>query len=176
LKYLLEAFPIVRKKIPTARLIVVGKGWFGRIKDLTARGIYFEGHISPYDIPKYYASCDLFCSPATGRESFGIILLEAMSSGKPVVASNIPGYKEVIKDGEDGLLVEPENPSLLAQAIIKVLTNKELSQKLSASGRKKALKYSWSIVTKRIEEFYLKRLRNKDLTSSKYIIQKNDER
>ncbi|MCK4306632.1 glycosyltransferase family 4 protein [candidate division WOR-3 bacterium] len=155
LKYLIQAFQGMSKKIPTARLIVVGKGAEKlKTQNSKLKTIYFEGFVPAKDVPKYYASCDVFCSPATDRESFGIVLLEAMASGKVVLASNIAGYKEVVNDGEDGLLVEPKNPEALAQKLIEVLTNKELMTRLGKNGRKTALKYSWEKVTKEIESFY----------------------
>jgi len=155
LKYLLQAFQVVRKKIPTARLIVIGKNVSSLMSQASnLKGVYFEGRVAPDDVPRYYATCDVYCSPATEGESFGIVLLEAMSSGKAVLASNIPGYRDVVNDGEDGLLVEPKNPTALAQKLIAVLTNKELMTRLGENGRKTALKYSWEKVTKRIESFY----------------------
>ncbi len=155
LKYLLQAFQEVRKKIPTARLIVIGKN-VSSTKSQTSslKGVYYEGRVAPEDVPRYYATCDVYCSPATGGESFGIVLLEAMASGKVVLASDIHGYREVVNDGEDGLLVEPKNPEVLAQKLIEVLTNKELMTRLGKNGRKTALKYSWEKVTKEIESFY----------------------
>jgi phosphatidylinositol alpha-mannosyltransferase len=156
LKYLIQAFRKIKKKIPKVRLIVVGKGWFTRVNITEARkeDIFFEGFVSVEKLPQYYATADVFCSPATGRESFGIVLLEAMSSKKPVIASNIPGYRRVIKNGENGILVPPKNPKKLEEAITKILTDRELKEKLSSNARKEALKYSWSNITEKIENFY----------------------
>ncbi|MCK4353282.1 glycosyltransferase family 4 protein [candidate division WOR-3 bacterium] len=152
LKYLLQAFPVIHEQFPDSRLIVVGKG---RLKGYSFKnGICFERTIPPETIPKYYASCDVFCSPATGGESFGIVLLEAMASGKPVIASDILGYNDVITNERDGLLVEPKNPKAIADAVIRIFTNSDLRNRLSKQGRETALKYSWDKVTKRIENFY----------------------
>ncbi|KPJ50940.1 hypothetical protein AMJ40_01300 [candidate division TA06 bacterium DG_26] len=159
LKHLLLAFGLLSKRLPDARLVVVGTGvmegyYRSLVKNKVKSNIHFEGFVSSEDIPRYYASCDVFCSPPIGRESFGIVLLEAMASGKPIVASNIDGYRGVITDGEDGLLVEPENPKALADGLTRVLTDRELSSRLAAQGRKKAVAYSWETITKRIESFY----------------------
>lgn len=166
LKYLLQAFTIICKEIPDVRLIVVGKGPLenyhkGFIKSKIRDKISFEGFVPADAVPRYYASCDVYCSPAIGRESFGIVLLEAMSSQKPIVASNIGGYREVVKDGYDGIFVEPEDPKALAFAIVKLLKDSNLREKLAKNGRQKALTYSWEKVTKDIVNFYQKILDKK---------------
>jgi phosphatidylinositol alpha-mannosyltransferase len=167
LNYLLEAFPEVQKQLPEARLIIVGKGWRDRTGNPAtgsttgAKNVFFEGFVTRELLPRYYASCDVYCSPATGRESFGIVLLEGMASGKPVIASDIPGYRDVVTHGSDGLLVKPEDPKALAQTLIKVLTNKELSTQLSKHGPETATRYSWDRVTRDIEEFYHEMLSTK---------------
>lgn len=170
LRHLLIAFETVMKRVPDTRLIIVGKGvmegyYRSLVQGKIKKNVYFEGFVSTEDVPRYYASCDVYCSPAIGGESFGIVLLEAMASGKPIVASNIDGYSRVITHGEDGLLVEPENPRVLAEALLKVLGNRELSRKLSVQGRRKAMAYSWGRITKQIEAFYYEMMEKKTWTS-----------
>ncbi|MBI4722978.1 MAG: glycosyltransferase family 4 protein [Candidatus Stahlbacteria bacterium] len=163
LKYLIQAFHKVNARFPTAKLIVVGKGVIDSKFQLP--NVYFEGLVPPEDVPRYYAGCDIYCSPATGRESFGIVLLEAMSSGKPVIASNIDGYKRVITNGKDGILVPAQDSDALARALIKVLLDKELQIRLSTEGRNTALKYSWQKVVKEIETFYYETIAKKNSKS-----------
>ncbi len=79
-----------------------------------------------------------FCAPATGWESFGIVLLEAMAVGKPVVASSIEGYASLITHGVDGLLVPPKDDKGLAQALISLLSDEPRRQQMGARGRLKA--------------------------------------
>jgi phosphatidyl-myo-inositol alpha-mannosyltransferase len=162
LDYLISAFQLVRKEIKSARLIVVGKGWLNDtvIKN-NMEGINFVGFVEPALLPSYYASCNIFCSPATDRESFGIVLLEGMAAGACVIASNIDGYSQVVKDGEDGLLFEPKNPVAIADTIIKLYKEPELYNRLVANGQQTALKYSWDKVTKEIEKFYYYEKENK---------------
>jgi phosphatidylinositol alpha-mannosyltransferase len=166
LKYLLPAFELVAEKLPDARLLIVGTGVMGGyyrslVQSRIKKNTYFEGFVRTEDVPRYYASCDVFCSPAVGGESFGIVLLEAMASGKAIVASSIDGYKKVIQNREDGLLVEPENPRALAEALLEVLTNRELRHKLSTQGREKVMAYSWERITKQLEAFYYETMEKK---------------
>jgi phosphatidylinositol alpha-mannosyltransferase len=89
-----------------------------------------------------------------GQESFGIALVEAMAAGVPVVASDIPGYDEVVRDGLDGLLVPPRDPDALAAAVRRVLDEPSLASDLARAGRERALEYSWDAVAPRIEGIY----------------------
>lgn len=159
LKYLLQAFPMITDQFPAAKLIVVGRGFLERyyrryVEEHIKENVIFVGHVSPEDLPRYYASCDIYCSPATGAESFGIVLLEAMATAKPIVASDIPGYKTILEDEKDGLFFKACDPESLAEKIIYLLKNKERMKKMGEAGRKKALQYDWQIVTKQVLNFY----------------------
>ena len=102
----------------------------------------FTGYVSPEDLLRYYHTCDVFCAPSTGQESFGIVLLEAMAAGKPIVASGIPGYQEVVRHGQEGLLVEPRDEVALALDLVHVLAD-ELRERLAAHGQRRAAQFSW---------------------------------
>ena len=93
-------------------------------------------------------------SPATGQESFGIVLVEAMAAGVPVVASDIAGYREVVRHGVDGLLVPPNDADALAAAIRRVLSEPQLAATLAAAGRTRAETFSWQSVAPRLEAVY----------------------
>jgi phosphatidylinositol alpha-mannosyltransferase len=93
-------------------------------------------------------------SPAVGQESFGIVLVEAMAAGLPVVCSDIPGYREVVRDGVEGFLVPPNDPAALADAIVRVLTDAPLASSLAGAGRARAAEYSWDSVLPRLESVY----------------------
>lgn len=157
-KYLLRAMPMIRQQFPDARLTVVGAGRPEKFDDLISKygiwGVDFVGTISAEQLPRYYASCDIFCAPSIERESFGIVLLEAMASGKPVVASNIPGYASVMRDGREGLLVPPRDPAGLALAIVRMLSNTDLMQQFAERGMKTATQYAWPNVAKQVLETY----------------------
>ncbi|MDI6704462.1 MAG: glycosyltransferase family 4 protein [bacterium] len=151
LDYLLSAFKMVKKEVKDIRLIVVGGGYKKykkRIGDIVFTGVQYER------LPQYYSTCDIFCSPAIGQESFGIILLEAMALGKPVVATNIPGYNEVVTHNKEGLLVPPKDKEALRDALIKLLRDKDLRIKMGKNGREKAAEYSWERIGERVLDYY----------------------
>lgn len=160
LGYLLSACAKVEKDFPDFRLIVVGPGTRLRpgyeelANDLGLKDVVFTDFIPSTELAKYYRSADIFCAPATGGESFGIVLLEAMACGKPVVASNIEGYASVLTDGEDGLLVPPQEDEPLAHALLSLLNNKTLRHQMGAKGKNKAQKYSWENVAQQIMDYY----------------------
>lgn len=157
-RHLVRALPAIRTQFPDARLLVVGPGNRERYERLLEqhdiRDVVFVGSVDDKTKARYYATCDVFCAPSTGRESFGIILLEALASGKPVVASDIPGYAGVIHHGDTGMLVEPKNPQSLALAIVRVLADTELREKLRINGLKHVKQYSWTNVARKVLDVY----------------------
>ncbi|MCX7785858.1 MAG: glycosyltransferase family 4 protein [candidate division WOR-3 bacterium] len=175
LKYLLQALPIVKKEIPEILLIVVGAGVLGyAYQEYIAKevkgNIYFAGLIRDEEKPRYYASCDVFCAPSIGYESFGIVLLEAMACGKPIVASDIPGYRTIIEDGKEGFLVQPKCPEEIADRLLKILKNPELAKKMGEQGYKKSLNYSWERVARQVEDYYLELFQQYPYYKRRYAI------
>ncbi len=157
-KYLLRALPLVRQQFPQARLMVVGTGRPERYAGLMERhgvvGVDFVGFVQPAELPRYYASCDVFCAPSIKGESFGLVLLEAMASAKPVVATAIPGYASVLTNGREGLLVEPRDPQALALALVRLLADRGLRSHLGEAGRVTAARYAWPEVAAQVLEVY----------------------
>jgi phosphatidyl-myo-inositol alpha-mannosyltransferase len=155
---MLRAFERVASEVVGAHLLVAGDGRDRALlrslpADLRSR-ILRLGTVAHGDLPRYHAAADVFVSPATGQESFGIVLVEAMAAGVPVVASDIAGYREVIRDGVDGLLVPPGDPNALAAAIRRVLSEPKLAASLSAAGPARAETFSWEVVAPRLEAVY----------------------
>lgn len=159
---LIKAMPKVIKEITDVKLVVVGTGPMKEeLKELSKTlGIYgyeyvrFDGFVG--DVFKkalYYKAADVFVFP-TLKDIFGIVILESIACGTPIVASNIGGIPDVIKDGETGLLIPPKNPEALANAIIKILQDKTLSSRLSKNGKEEAKKYSWEKIAKDTEKLY----------------------
>jgi len=157
LKYLLGAFKILKERFGNIRLLVVGPGskklrlWKSDNND----DIIFTGYASYDDLPRYYKTADVFCAPATGSESFGIVLLEGMAAGAPVVASNIKGYAGVVDHGKDGFLVQPMNEQALANGLAHVLENEPLRETMRANGKIKAERFRWTNVSAKVMDFYL---------------------
>jgi len=160
LSLLLRAFARLRSGVEGLQLIVVGAEAAeveAELADLdapTRSEICFVGYAAPEDMAGYYASCDVFCSPATGQESQGIVLLEAMAAGRAPVAFSIPGYRDVVTHGVDGWLVDEMNADALAQGLGRILRDRVGLARIGEAGRKTALGYSWPRVAERIEALY----------------------
>jgi phosphatidylinositol alpha-mannosyltransferase len=160
--YLLKAYERVKRDIPDSRLIIVGPGtklrdkYEKRVKKHSLKDVVFVGYTNYEELPRYYKTADVFCAPATGWESFGIVLLEAMAVGKPIVASNIDGYASILTHGAEGLLVPPKDEKSLAQALTSLLNDEKLRQEMGAKGILKAKDYAWENVARRVEALYNK--------------------
>ena len=157
--HLLRAYHRLRKRHVDARLLIIGSGprqrEYRRFIGLRQiRDVEFLGRVSDDAKARYFASADIFCAPATGQESFGIVLLEAMAAGVPIVASDIHGYKNVVQRGVQGLLVEPRNHRALAAALYRLSSDADLRHRMGEEGRAKAPEYSWDRVTEQIVDFY----------------------
>ena len=158
---LIKAFVRVKRKIGNANLFVVGGGsllekYLNMVKECgIEKSVRFLGVASNEMMPEYFRSATVYTSPAEGRESFGIVLIEAMASGTAAIASDIAGYDKVIHNGENGLLVDTDDPNEYARAIVEVMENKRLRRKLVDGGlRDVRTKYSWDIVARRYERLY----------------------
>jgi phosphatidylinositol alpha-mannosyltransferase len=158
--YLLKAYRRIKPEVPDSRLIVVGPGtrlkrrYKRQVRNSRLEDVVFVGYASYEDLPRYYKTADIYCSPATGSESFGIVLLEAMAVGKPVVASNIEGYASVVTDGVDGILVPPRDDRALAQALLSLIKDKARRQQMGEKGKTTALEYSWEQIARRVLDYY----------------------
>ena len=175
LGHLLRAFGVVNARDPNTRLIVVGpdsrrmRRYQASTEHEGRRGVVFVDNVSDEELPRYYRSADVFCSPAEGHESQGYVLLEALASGVPIAASNIDGYASVITDDVDGLLVRPRDPMALADALTALLRNRPRRMELAAAGRKRAEVYSWPRITRRVLSYY-ERLRDDRATHTRAVL------
>ena len=160
LNYLLKAYQQVKGEISNSRLIIVGPGTRMRkkyekqaVRD-GLKDVVFAGYVTYDELPRYYKTADIFCAPATGQESFGIVLLEAMAVGKPIVASNIEGYASVMTHGSEGLLVPPKDDKALARSLISLMTDESLRQQMGERAKLKAMEYSWEHIAQRVLNYY----------------------
>ena len=150
---LLEAFT---RMAVDAQLWVVGDGpdsqilrsrytdgritWFGRVNDATRN--------------RLYRAAAVYCAPSLGGESFGVVLLEAMAAGTPVVASDIDGYRNVATEGDHAILVRPGDPDALAEALTRVLEDPAIREKLVEGSRRRAEEFSMTRLAERYEQLY----------------------
>jgi phosphatidyl-myo-inositol alpha-mannosyltransferase len=156
---LLKAYRILRKTGCNCRLLVVGGGPQAKEarRYLATRkmgGVEFLGRVSDDERDALFKTADVYVSPATGRESFGIVLLEAMAAGTAIVASDIHGYKGVLQRGRQGLLVPPGKPKEIAGALARLLGDDELREAMGRAGRERAEEFSWPRVTAKVEDYY----------------------
>lgn len=156
---LLKAYRLLRKAGCPCRLLVVGGGpqeREARRYVMTRRmgGVELLGRVSDEERDALFKTADVYVSPATGRESFGIVLLEAMAAGTAIVCSDIHGYKGVVRRDRDALLVPPREPKALAAAIGRLIADDELRARMAASGVNRAQEFSWERVTAKVEDYY----------------------
>jgi phosphatidyl-myo-inositol alpha-mannosyltransferase len=156
---LLRAYRTLTTRVPETRLIVVGDGPLrGRVESYVARhrlpNVILAGYVPESVKPRYYNSADIFCAPATGAESFGIVLLEALASGLPVVATEVAGYMSVLEPGKDSVTVPPKNWRELAASLVILCRDAELRRRLADYGVRKARRYAWDHVAAEVVEVY----------------------
>jgi phosphatidyl-myo-inositol alpha-mannosyltransferase len=155
---LIYAMHRVQKRAPEAALLIIGDGpERERLTGLArATGISatFAGALPDDDLLACLRAADIVCSPALGGESFGIVLLEAMASGKPIVASRIEGYAELIGGADCARLVPPGNDGALAAELVMLIANEELRRRLGACGAEDVRQYDWETIARRLVEIY----------------------
>jgi phosphatidylinositol alpha-mannosyltransferase len=159
LGYLLRAYEFMKPRVPNSRLIVVGDGPLrSSVESYISRhrlpDVVMAGYVPDSVLPRYYCSADIFCAPATGAESFGIVLLEAMATGLPVVATEIDGYMSVLEPPQDSLTVQPKAWAELGGALVILARDAELRRRIGTYGLEKARRYAWGEVASQVLEVY----------------------
>ncbi len=157
IEYLLQAIRQV-----DARLLIVGSGNYARgLKGMASSlgledKVIFAGRIPESEKPSYFAACDLLVLPSISRlEAFGIAALEAMATAKPVVVSDVPGIREVVEDGVEGLLADPMNPADIARKMATLLQNPKMRESMGDQGRRKVEEtFAVAKVVDNLERFY----------------------
>jgi phosphatidyl-myo-inositol alpha-mannosyltransferase len=153
-----DAFARLARSHADARLVVAGAGAeasaLGRLPPEPRERVTMLGGVDHRALPAIERACDVFVAPSLGGESFGVVLLEPMAAALPVVASRIPGYDEVLRDGETGLLVPPGDAAALADAAGRLLDDPALADRLAATARERVERYDWEVVAGQLEEIY----------------------
>ena len=158
LAVLLAAMPQVLAEVPGARLLIAGPGEPDKVaKDLppeVERACEFLGSVSDEDKASLLRSVDVYEAPNTGGESFGIILIETMAAGAPVVASNLPAFTRVLDGGSCGAVFANEDPADLANQLVELLRDPARRDELSALGSERAQQFDWSVVAEQVMTVY----------------------
>lgn len=158
LDHLIRAMRRVQDHASATRLMIAGEGPDRAPLESLARtlgaDVTFAGRVDDAELPAYVQASDVVCSPATGGESFGLVLLEAMACGTAVVASRIDGYVALAGETDCARLVPPRNAEALADALIDLLTNEEGRRALGARGAVRARMFDWRAIAQRLESIY----------------------
>jgi phosphatidylinositol alpha-1,6-mannosyltransferase len=161
---LIRALPLVRSRVPDAELAVVGDGqlrpWLEHLA--AAHGlqehVHFAGDVSDEERDAWFGRSAVFAMPSRlpaggqGGEGFGIVYLEASARGLPVVAGNVAGAVDAVRDGVNGLLVDPDDHVAVADALARVLADRALHRRLSEAGPAWAREFAWDGVAARVRE------------------------
>ncbi len=157
--YLIEAFALIPDH--KALLMIVGDGdlrqQFEQLAALSgvADRVIFTGVVPNEELPPYYTAADIFVLPSFPPESFGIVLIEAMACGLPVIAHNIPGVRSVVDDKGNGLLMQPGNKAALVKSIEYLLADPEIRKDIGINARVKVeAKYTWSNAASKLLDIY----------------------
>jgi phosphatidyl-myo-inositol alpha-mannosyltransferase len=154
---LLDALPRVVERFGDVQLLIVGHGDEDELRAQAgelAERMRFLGLVDDAGKAAAMRSADVYCAPNTGGESFGIVLVEAMAAGTPVVASDLDAFRRVLRDGEVGSLAPVGEAAALADALIEVLDNDVVRQQYVAAGSEAVRRYDWSVVASQIMRVY----------------------
>jgi phosphatidylinositol alpha-mannosyltransferase len=155
LPVLLRAFEALQAVGVRARLTVVGP-----TRDevspylLDTNGVDVVGRVDDEEKWRLLHEADLLCAPSLGGESFGMVLTEAFAAGTPVVASDIAGYRDVARDGVDGVLVPPGDPAALGEALHDLAVDHARRREMGERARERAQRFAWEHVTEEVVDAY----------------------
>lgn len=171
----IRAIAEARKAIPNLRYVVIGapdtSEYMSHLRALIAElglgdAVHFEGQVSETELRDWYRRCDLFLlTPVQVKgtfEGFGLVYLEAGACGKPVVGSRSGGVPDAVIDGQTGLLVPEGDVEATADAIVRLLSDSDLSSRLGRAGQERAREFSWETCAQRLEGVYQDALTQRD--------------
>jgi phosphatidylinositol alpha-mannosyltransferase len=158
---LLAAMPEILRYRPDAHLTVAGDGPLRRLYQHLARPVgsqvTFVGRVNG-NRPLYYSKADLYLCPTT-KASFGITLLEAMACGTPQVVSDITGFRELVGQGSEAVLIPKNDPSAWAETVLSLLDDDARRRSMASAGRAKARTYAWPRIAEQVMTVYQRVLR-----------------
>ena len=158
LQILIAAMPVMLRDFPDLQLLVAGPGDVKDVAGSLSNGlsahVRFLGLISEADKVSAFKSAEIYVAPNTGGESFGIVLLEAMAAGTPVVASDIDAFTKVLENGNAGSLFVNEDPDDLARQVVRLLRDKPEQERLRIEGHRRAKEFDWASVARDVERVY----------------------
>jgi phosphatidyl-myo-inositol alpha-mannosyltransferase len=157
MEVLIEALPRVVERFPDLQVLVVGHGDEDELRTQAgplAEHMRFLGLVDDAGKASAMRSADVYCAPNIGGESFGIVLVEAMAAGAPVVASDLDAFRHVLREGEVGRLVPPGDAAGLADGLIETLENDAVRERYAAAGCEVVARYDWSVVASQIMRVY----------------------
>jgi phosphatidylinositol alpha-mannosyltransferase len=154
---LIGALAVVVEAFPDVEILVVGRGDEDELREKAgdlADHLRFLGQVDDAEKASAMRSADVYCAPNTGGESFGIVLVEAMAAGTPVVASDLDAFRRVLEDGTAGRLVPVYDSEALATALIEVLQDDAVREHLIHAATSAVQRYDWSVVARQIMRVY----------------------
>ena len=154
---LLRALPALVEKFPDVQVLIVGRGDDDELCEEAgplAEHLRFLGQVDDDEKASALRSADVYCAPNTGGESFGIVLVEAMAAGTPVVASDLDAFRQVLRDGEAGRLVAVDDGDALAAGLIDVLADDALRARYVEAATAAVRRYDWPVVARQIVRVY----------------------
>ena len=152
-RYLVEAYARLRQRGAQVSLDVVGDR-NGVKAPPELPGLRYHGSLPLTELVERYRHCDVFVAPSTGQESFGIVLLEAMATARPIIASAIEGYKQVL-DEHGARLVAPSDSEALEQAVVDLASDPMLRRRMGVWNRNRAEAYDWEHIADSVREEYV---------------------
>lgn len=154
LPVLLRAFEALREHVPASLTLVGASAEEVSHMMLDGRGVRALGKVSEQRKLAELARADLLCAPSLGGESFGMILTEAFATATPVLASDIPGYRDVVRDGIDGRLVPAGDPLALAESLRRLALDSSRRQQMAVAARERAERFAWPHVAAEVHDCY----------------------
>jgi phosphatidyl-myo-inositol alpha-mannosyltransferase len=159
LPVLLRAFEALRDQIPATLTLVGASAQEVAHMMLDDRGVHALGKVSEERKLAELARADVVCAPSLHGESFGMVLTEAFAAATPVLASDIPGYRDVLRDGHDGLLVAPGDALALAEALRALALDPSMRARMASAARERAERFAWPHVAAEVLDCYEQALR-----------------